>query len=110
MSVWGSVWGQVWGSVWGSVGPEAEELNAPLLIGRDLIEALSVLTPLGLELSSAQGYSDTIAVGLIVSQSPDAGTVVEVGDTIIVIVSFGPSPKYTRLYWAAKRKRSENTV
>ena len=39
-----------------------------------------------------EAYSDTVPEGCIISQMPEAGTMVEEGRTVFVIVSLGPKP------------------
>lgn len=45
-----------------------------------------------------QEYSDSVPKGNVISQSPEAGTKLEIGSTIDVVVSKGPKEKKVKLY------------
>jgi beta-lactam-binding protein with PASTA domain len=69
-----------------SLGP----LTGINVVGLTLAAAQSALTAEGLVCVPSNSYSNTVAAGLIVSQSPAAGAVVTAGASVAVIVSLGP--------------------
>jgi len=66
-----------------------EEIEVPNLSGYTYVRANSELTDLGFVVKKAEGYSNDVAVGYVISQSPDAGTSVPKGTNITVTVSVG---------------------
>ncbi len=65
--------------------------NVPLLVGLRLEEATAIVAELGLVLgSSADSYSNEVAVGLIGAQSPPPGQQVPKDSTIVYSISLGP--------------------
>ena len=57
--------------------------------GKDFVEARTALERKGFEVSSTDEYSDTVAQGDVISQSPDEGTLFR-GDQVGFVVSLGP--------------------
>ena len=51
----------------------------------------AALRDMGLETSVQQDYSADVAIGSVISVSPDVGTSVNVGDTVTLVVSKGAS-------------------
>jgi eukaryotic-like serine/threonine-protein kinase len=68
--------------------PEAEMVSVPEFEGSTLRQARSLAGDL--ELVEEEVFSDDVEEGLIVSQDPAAGSLVEVGSEVIVRVSLGP--------------------
>ncbi|MCG6969441.1 MAG: PASTA domain-containing protein [Gammaproteobacteria bacterium] len=78
-----------------STGPAATVI-VPDVVGATQATAQTAITNLGLlvgDVSSA--YSDTVAEGSIISQTPSAGTSVASGSSIDLVVSAGPEPALT---------------
>ena len=67
-----------------------EEVKVPDLKNRSAADAESALAAVGLVGSASQDYSDTVAAGNVISQSPESGTSVEKGATVSYVVSLGP--------------------
>ena len=66
-----------------------EEIEVPNLDGYTFVRANSELTDLGFVVKKAEGYSNDVAVGYVISQTPAAGTSVPKGTNITVTVSVG---------------------
>ena len=62
------------------------------VIGKTESEAIESIDELGLNANSVQAYSDTVAAGCVIYQSPDAGEEVMPGSTVQLTVSRGPEP------------------
>jgi eukaryotic-like serine/threonine-protein kinase len=73
-----------------TVSQGREPVEVPPVEGRPEGEAGSVLTGAGLRVSVDEDYSATVAEGDVISQSPQAGTVLRVGDTVTIVISLGP--------------------
>lgn len=66
------------------------QVELPNLVGKKITEAQSVLRQHGLDLKVADRVYDPAPVGIIVRQSPPAGTQVKVPQSAHVVVSLGP--------------------
>ncbi|MCR5748517.1 MAG: PASTA domain-containing protein [Lachnospiraceae bacterium] len=66
-------------------------ISVPELVNVSAAEAKVALENLGLVMSLTQGASDTVPSGSVISQSPDAGTMVAPGSTVSVVISTGAS-------------------
>jgi serine/threonine-protein kinase len=66
-------------------------VSVPPVVGETQNAAEQQLSAVGLEASSSEEASDRPA-GEVISQSPDAGTRVEPGSTVELVVSSGPEP------------------
>ncbi len=64
-------------------------VEVPLVVGDTYEEGNDSLTALGFSVTKMEGYSDTAEAGMIVSQSPVAGTKAPQGSNITVTVSLG---------------------
>ncbi|MHC4476739.1 MAG: PASTA domain-containing protein, partial [Planctomycetota bacterium] len=65
-------------------------VNAPDVVGMTEADANSAIATAALTLGSVTyDYNDTVAVDLVVSQSPTAGTAVPVGSAVDLIISLG---------------------
>lgn len=62
------------------------------VVGKTYDQAYQQLTSLGLTVVKTEVYSDTVASGVVMSQSHSEGTEVAKGTTITLIVSMGPQP------------------
>jgi serine/threonine protein kinase len=65
--------------------------TVPDTAGMDMGAASDMLKNAGLEVSPEFESSETIAMGMVISQSPQAGLQVRKGDTVTLMVSSGPS-------------------
>ncbi|MEN6545517.1 MAG: PASTA domain-containing protein, partial [Armatimonadia bacterium] len=71
-------------------------VKVPDLVGQTGDAARATLMSVGklpLQISDEQRYHDSIAAGQIMSQTPSAGTEVERGDAVRVVLSKGPEPQ-----------------
>lgn len=66
-------------------------ISIPNLVGNTAAEAKVALENMGLQISLTDGASDTIPQGSVVSQTPEAGSMVAPGTTVLVVVSTGKS-------------------
>lgn len=71
-----------------SKGPAPVTL--PTLVGGDADAAEKQLADLGLTADRSGEFSESVARGLVISMSPEAGTTVYRGDTVSLVVSKGP--------------------
>ena len=78
-----------------SLGKKTSYVTIPKFIGDSLSSAQSSITNLGLSCSYSEEYSDTVAAGIVISQSPKSGKQVEQGSTVTLVVSKGPDPSTT---------------
>ncbi len=70
-----------------SDGPELKQvLN---VVGKSQQDARNVITKAGFKVKATQEYSETVAKGVVISQSPDGGVFVSAGGTINIVVSKG---------------------
>ena len=73
------------------VSSGVKTVNVPNLSGSNLTGATQLLEAQGLVLSGAtEEYSDTIPEGVVISQSPAAGTSVKSGSGVSIVISKGP--------------------
>jgi serine/threonine-protein kinase len=68
----------------------AEERPVPDLAGRTAGEAEGILAQQGFEVAQALENSGSIPQGTVIRTNPAAGTVLEVGETVTLVVSAGP--------------------
>ena len=64
-------------------------VEVPSLVGADVEKAKAILDEAGLRLGSADGRASVEPRGVVISQAPSAGTDVDVGTPIAVVVSLG---------------------
>ena len=62
------------------------------VVGKSAGDAKSLLKSQGFKVSELENYSDTVAAGNVISQSPNAGSAQIPGATIVIIVSKGKQP------------------
>ncbi|HEY1118306.1 MAG TPA: PASTA domain-containing protein, partial [Acidimicrobiales bacterium] len=67
----------------------AEERPVPELAGRTAAEAEGILAQQGFEVAQALENSTTVPQGTVIRTNPGAGTVLEVGETVTLVVSAG---------------------
>jgi eukaryotic-like serine/threonine-protein kinase len=65
-------------------------VTIPQVVGLAKDDALTTLTDLGLAPTSTDDYSETVAAGLVISQTPEKGTEGHRGDKVALVVSLGP--------------------
>jgi eukaryotic-like serine/threonine-protein kinase len=73
-----------------SKGPEPVEIED--VSGRKQGVATKRLEEAGLQVTSSQAFSESVADGRVISVNPSPGTVVDSGTTVELIVSKGPPP------------------
>ncbi len=80
-----------------SLGPETGEttVEVPDVVGMSASDAASELNSAGLSVGSIGYYlySDTVPDGHVISQSPGAGTEVDPGTEVDLVISMGPEPE-----------------
>jgi len=76
-------------TVYISMGPEIKTVKVPNVVGASLDNAKASITAKNLKISHSEDYSDKVAAGYVISQSPEAGTEVEENTTVKVVVSKG---------------------
>jgi serine/threonine-protein kinase len=69
----------------------AEQIALTNFQGKTSDEALNELTLAGLVVSSKYEYSDTVAIGTVISQTPSDVSTVAKGEKILLTISKGPS-------------------
>jgi serine/threonine-protein kinase len=74
-----------------SSGPAITHVEVPDVTGSSRAEAYSVLEDTGLRPEGLSEPSDAVAAGIVVRTDPIAGTLVEEGAPVTVVVSSGPS-------------------
>lgn len=68
------------------------ENDVPMVTGLDQQAAESKLTESGFVPNTDFGYSESVASGTVMSQTPEAGNKAKKGDTVSIMVSRGPEP------------------
>lgn len=68
------------------------EIDVPSVLGLDRETAEAELTENGFLANSNFEYSESVASGMVISQSPEAGSKAKKGDTVSLIISRGPEP------------------
>lgn len=71
----------------------SDELVVPKVVGKSQSEAEAQIKALGLTTAIEQEYSDTVAVGKVISVDPEEGTEMNAGDTVTLVVSLGEENK-----------------
>lgn len=67
-----------------------ESVKVPDIRNKSAADAEAALAARGLTGSASQDYSDSVAAGSVISQSPEPGASVEKGSTVSYVVSLGP--------------------
>lgn len=75
-----------------TISSGAGEFDVPYVVGLDKDSAEAKLEEYGLTPNSNFEYSDSVASGLVISQTPEAGGKAKKGDTVSLVVSRGPEP------------------
>ncbi|HHT21239.1 MAG TPA: PASTA domain-containing protein, partial [Tissierellia bacterium] len=71
-----------------SLGPET--VSVPSVTNLIQSEASTILSNAGLKMTYTESFSDTVAMGYVISQSPGVGASVAKGSTVSVVISKGP--------------------
>ena len=74
-----------------STGPET--VIVPELVNLSERDATAQLQSLGLLVRVQDEYSDTVARDLVIRSDPVADTEVQLGDTVLIVVSLGPGAR-----------------
>lgn len=78
-----------------SISGGQDSLEVPNLVGVDLESAKDIIANSGLKLGSvSKSYSNTMAEGLIISQSPEPDSKASTDTKVSLVVSRGPETKY----------------
>jgi hypothetical protein len=85
-------WGEVWAPVWKSVWTQTPPTIVPDVVGLSEADATTAVEAEGLTVTVTTAYSASIAVGLVISQDPIAGSSVTAGSAVTITVSLGPEP------------------
>lgn len=75
-----------------TISSGAGEFDVPNVVGLDKDSAEAKLEESGLSPNSNFEYSESVANGLVISQSPEGGGKAKKGDTVSLVVSRGPEP------------------
>lgn len=73
-----------------SSGSKEEDLTVPEVLGQTQTEAEAKLKDLGLEVKVEKSNSSTVAIGKVVSVTPEVSEKVNKGDTVTLVISIGP--------------------
>ena len=66
--------------------------TVPDVVGMEQAAAVSAVEAVHLVAAVIEGYSDTVAAGVVISQNPSAGTSLGTGSTVALVVSLGVMP------------------
>lgn len=66
-----------------------DEVNVPNVVGSDRATAEKALSDNDLVANVSEQYSDNVAAGIVISQTVEAGTMVDKGSTVGIVVSKG---------------------
>ncbi|MGB4592183.1 MAG: Stk1 family PASTA domain-containing Ser/Thr kinase [Coriobacteriia bacterium] len=67
-----------------------ELTKVPNVVGMKKADAQKTLKDAGFKSKVTEEYSDTVAVGVVISQNPDPDVSVDAGSTITIVISKGP--------------------
>ena len=76
------------------VSKGVQQLPLTSYVGKSADQASSELTSAGFSVNSTFGYSDSVAPGYVISQTPDGSTPAAAGTVVNLIVSQGPEMVY----------------
>ena len=79
------------GTAWATDDTEPQVVVADV-VGLTQSAASTTLIDQGLLFAATTAYSDSVAAGLVISQSPVAGALADSGDLVTVVVSLGAEP------------------
>lgn len=73
-----------------TVSGGSQGLPVPDVTGKMQAEAVALLQEQGFGVSTEEGFSDTVAKGSVISQSPEAGGKAPAGSSVTIVISQGP--------------------
>lgn len=76
-------------------GQATDLVGVPSVAGLSATAAKAALAAAGLNAQLAESPSESVAADMVITQSPAAGTMLNRGDAVLVIVSTGPPPAGT---------------
>jgi hypothetical protein len=85
-------WAEIWAPVWAPVWSQTPATPVPDVVGMTEANGTTALQADGFVVAVTTAYSSTIAVGIIISQDPIAGSTPGTGATVTITVSLGPAP------------------
>lgn len=89
------------------VSKGSEKIKVPDVVKKSSNEAQNTITGQGLSVSVSEDYSDSIEEGKVISTDPAAGTKVDKGTTINIVVSLGPKEVPATVPGVQNMSRSE---
>ncbi len=82
------------------VSQGVESVKVPTLTGKTQQDASTALSDVGLTMGNVTSeYSDSVAEGLIISQSTAAGSYADIGSSVSVVISKGAEAVYYKYTW-----------
>lgn len=100
-SSWALSWGNSWAGAWGQLAPLVE---VPDVLGETEADGTTALEAEGFVVQVVSEYSDSVAVGLIMAQSPSGGSDAPEGSTVVITVSLGESTAADSFLTRARRR------
>ena len=91
-----------------STGPET--VIVPGLVNLSERDATAQLQALGLLVRVQDEYSDTVGQDLVIRSDPVADTEVQLGDTVLIVVSLGPAPVEVPDLVGMEQNEAEDTL
>src|SRR5688572_7620191 len=85
-------WKEVWAPVWKAVWTQTPPVQVPDVVGQTQADGTNALEADGFVVAVVTAYSSVVAVGLIISQDPIAGSTPGTGATVTITVSLGEAP------------------
>jgi len=82
-------------------------LTTPELVGLTLEQAESALTTFALAPAVTEDYSAAVPKGVVMMQAPTAGTLINPGDVVALVVSKGPAPVKVKVPEVNGKSQSE---
>jgi len=75
--------------------PASNKVQVPDVVGKTRADAENAITQAGLKVGNVtEDYSDTVPAGKVISQSPSAGTEVEKGSAVDLVISKGKKRRF----------------
>ena len=75
--------------------PQSTKVSVPDVVGKTKADARSIITSAGLSVGAVtQEYSNSVPAGKVISQNPTAGTQVDRGTAVDLVISKGPKPRF----------------
>lgn len=78
-----------------SLEPGTSQVAVPDVVGQTEADANSAITAAGLVAAKTEAADDTVPAGSVISQDPAAGTMVDSGTNVNIVVSTGPDAPAT---------------